>query len=450
MGLFLFLHIKTNPSPCASHSALPKRDRKPLSSSIDLFVIPKKRQQRKAAVVEPSMTQNHQSAQETPVTQGTRRRRSLSTPLTGFFLIVLLSLGCLEPTDAQEQSSSDGVQEAVVNVQDEVLHSLEQEGPDASSPRPRTPIYGNLTSALYRFDARLLGHEYMQAVKRFEEYIGSNVDPMGARFAAQRTRSSGTRDVHTQCFAPPDEERDYELEKRKKFHDPKGRETYEYLREEMDFFYGPGENDTYVTPDHKWAWRAAAVYSAQHAGRQREFRNTVQAELDARPEGYFGGTVSGTFWYPPNAVREWHTNVWDMFRHPQTDELKPWRMYYVRLKAATPEGGLDTDKSPQTHPDYFVDKSAMHLVEGQNIPPERFRELGAYPLRREQHTPGGPLNVWRIPDQDGYLSLFRLQFEPPYRWHCIVADGSVHRYSMGMSLDDAGVEAMLRHAGVEL
>ena len=135
---------------------------------------------------------------------------------------------------------------------------------------------------------------------------------------------------------------------------------------------------------------------------------------------------------------------------PQTNIPEyPWRMYYVRQKAATPDGGLDTSRTPQNDPDYFADKSGMHLVEGPGISPERLRELGAYPLHREKHSPDA-LNVWRIPDQNGYVSLFRLQHVSPYRWHCIVADDSVHRYSMGMSLNDAGVEAMLRHAGVEL
>jgi len=365
----------------------------------------------------------------------------------GFFLIAL-SLVLLNRADAQE--SSGNTQEAIVNAQGAVLQSLEEEQNTASLRRRRKPLYGNLTSALYRFDASLLGHEYMMAVKKFDEYIGQAVDPVGAQFAAQKTRHPGTREYHSQCFQPPEEDKVLELEKRKKFHDPRDRETLEFLREEHDFFYGPGNNDTLVTRDYKWAWRTAAVYSAQHAGRQKEFRSTVQAELDARSEGYFGAVVSGTFWYPPNAIREWHTNVWDMFVDPETNIPEyPWRMYYVRQKAATPDGGLDTSRTPQTDPDYFADKSGMHLVEGPGIPPERLREFGAYPLNREKHSAEG-FNVWRIPDQNGYVSLFRLQHVTPYRWHCIVADDSVHRYSMGMSLNDAGVEAMLRHAGVEL
>ena len=249
---------------------------------------------------ERSITQNQsmQPRREVPA-EATVMRRSTKR-VVGFFLIIL-NVVFLNQADAQE--SSGNIQEAVVNVQDAVVHSLGEEQNTASLFRRRTPLYGNLTSALYRFDASLLGHEYTMAVKKFDEYIGEVVDPMGAQFAAQRTRLPATREYHLQCYQPPKEDKVLELEKRKKFHDPRGRQTYEFLREEHDFFYGPGNNDTLVTQDNKWAWRTAAVYSAQHAGRQKEFRSTIQAELDTRPEGYFGATVSGTFWYPPNAIR---------------------------------------------------------------------------------------------------------------------------------------------------
>ena len=50
--------------------------------------------------------------------------------------------------------------------------------------------------------------------------------------------------------------------------------------------------------------------------------------------------------------------------------------------------------------------------------------------------------VWRIPDQDGYVTLFRL----PELWHCIVSE-EVHRYSLGFAFSDNEVQALLNLAG---
>lgn len=366
--------------------------------------------------------------------------------------VVLIGLGfVLRQTDAAQDTN---VQEAVVHVQDAVVESLHQaEDASSFSSRSRTALYGNLTSALYRFEASKLGPEYLRAIEKFDEYIGQTVDPVGAAFAAKRTRSPGPRKFHQECFLPPEEDKVLKVERTKKMHTMKGKTKLEFLREEQELFFGPSAqpNDTMITEDRKWAWRTAAAYSAQYAGRQSEFRVRVQAELNipGQDDGrFFGGLVSGTFWYPPNAIREWHTNLFDMRVDERTGQPDmPWRMYYVRQKAATPDGGLDTSRTLTEDPEYFTDKSAMHLVDGPGIPPERLEEFGAYRLAKEDND--GP-NVWRIPDQNGYVSLFRLQHVEPYRWHCIVVSDDVHRYSMGMSLDDAGVEALLRHAGVEL
>lgn len=365
----------------------------------------------------------------------------------------------------QTEALDNPIKEAVVSVQDAVVQALDQDHNQRHHQRlPRQPLYGNLTAALYRFEASRLGPEYLKGIAKFDEFIGQALDPVGARFAATRSRQPGPRQFHQECFQPPNEEKLLHLEQQKKLRNFRGVPRLEFLHGEHELFYGPqpdNKNYTMITEDHKWSWRTAAVFSAQYAGRQAEFRNAIQSELNIPgvEGGFFGGLVSGTFWYPPNAIREWHTNAWDMAEvDPTTGEPEyPWRMYYVRHKAATPDGGLDTSRTVQDNPDYFKDKSAMHLVDGPGIPPERLQEFGAYRLstQYQQHEVQaeeddyGP-SVWRIPDQNGYVSIFRLQKEKPYRWHCIVTDDSVHRYSMGMSLSDAGVEAMLKHAGVEL
>ena len=52
--------------------------------------------------------------------------------------------------------------------------------------------------------------------------------------------------------------------------------------------------------------------------------------------------------------------------------------------------------------------------------------------------------VWRIPDADGYVTLFRL----PKLWHCIVSE-EVHRYSLGFAFSDREVQSLLEMAGVK-
>jgi hypothetical protein len=297
----------------------------------------------------------------------------------------------------------------------------------------------------------LLGPEYLRAIEQFDAYIGDTVDPQGAAFAASQTQRLRTSVYHDACYArPEDEEAVLQLENAKKSHFlGRDEDVRDFLRDEHQLFHPHMEvsvaNDTYITTDSKWAWRTAAVYSAQYAGRQTEFRQSVQKvlKIPGRKDGFFGGVVSGTFWYPPRAVREWHTNKWDIDVGSDAPQYW-WRMYYIRQKPAAPDGsGVSLDQQRTLSSDYFNDKSGMHLVEGPGIPPERLRELGAYPLNADD-------GVWRIPDQNGYVSLFRLQAEKPWRWHCIVADESVHRYSMGISFDDKGVEDMLRHVGLEL
>jgi hypothetical protein len=110
------------------------------------------------------------------------------------------------------------------------------------------------------------------------------------------------------------------------------------------------------------------------------------------------------------------------------------------------------------------DHSAMHIIPGDDagITLEVLRRAGARLLNRAEemrqwsdefaegqtHPPPGEnyggVNdedgtvldrnaVWRIPDEDGYVTLFRL----PDIWHCIVSE-EVHRYSLGFAFSDKG------------
>jgi hypothetical protein len=53
-------------------------------------------------------------------------------------------------------------------------------------------------------------------------------------------------------------------------------------------------------------------------------------------------------------------------------------------------------------------------------------------------------SVWRVPDQDGYVTFFRL----PDIWHCIISE-EVHRYSLGFAFSEKEVQALLKLAGVD-
>jgi len=321
--------------------------------------------------------------------------------------------------------------------------SSKQNAPDLSSQSPPRPVlFGEkITYGLYRFKAEKLGRHFVAATKFFESWIGDDVDAAGAAFAKQRVQMPGVAEFHNDCFQAPNEDRMLHLEEHKKGHKYNRQERLDFLAEEQAIFYTntsniPQHELVHITENRQWAWRTAALYSAQFSGTQSEFRHHINAILDE--DKYLAGSISGTFWYPPNAIREWHTNAWDVSKDSRTGKMKkPWRMYYVRQK---PEKGGDG---------IVQDRSAFHLLDGNGIPADRLESVGAYRLTNNNKDKDEP-DVWRLPDQDGYVSLFRLQVDRPYRWHCIVADETVHRYSLGMSLSDDEVEALLEHIGVEL
>ena len=301
-----------------------------------------------------------------------------------------------------------------------------------------SPKFGKMNHGLYRFKAEQLGKHFLKAIDFFDEWIGQEPHAAGAAFAQERVKLPGVSDYHQECFDVPDSDKMLALEQRKKKHSQKGISRLEFLEEEHQFFYDVAgykqEELVHITENRQWAWRTAALFSAQYSGTQSEFRDQINGIIGNDRTLSEMLKVTGTFWYPPNAIREWHTNAWDVGTDKETGKMKkPWRMYFVRQKPV--EAGDDVQ-----------DKSGFHLVDGNGISHERLGSVGAYQL--SHHDDGQP-NVWRVPDQNGYVTLFRLQVEEPYRWHCIVADETVHRYSLGMSLSDDDVEVLLQHVGVD-
>jgi hypothetical protein len=193
------------------------------------------------------------------------------------------------------------------------------------------------------------------------------------------------------------------------------------------------------------------------------------------------------YWYPPGGVREWHSNYLDLVGHTGASgdgssnagaedifASQVWRMYFVRTAR---DDAFDDDRfeGKETARGRRDDRSAMHIVPGEQpgITLDVLREAGARPLtedesRRqwsdefaedypipaaaqtaEENSAGEDAAfdreaVWRLPDRDGYVTLFRL----PDLWHCIVSE-EVHRYSLGFAFSDREVQALLTLADVK-
>ena len=281
------------------------------------------------------------------------------------------------------------------------------------------------------------------------------------------------------------------------------------------------ENDTSNNQTQQWTWRPPGHFSSRGTPRNHLFRvnffNAMRQEFQQRLKeqklqfpGFNGlemGRQSGMFWYPPGAVREWHSNYLDLVgnmkpggggrergddRKKKDEEIfasQVWRMYFVRVvrdsefdeklaKLRKSKGGAnDTETMANWNVDTSPnDHSAMHIIPGEDrlgITLEVLRKAGARPLTKKEKLrqwsdvfaeeysfPCGynattiendaqveKLDrnaVWRIPDQDGYVTLFRL----PDLWHCIVSE-EVHRYSLGFAFSDREAQALLRLAGVD-
>lgn len=241
----------------------------------------------------------------------------------------------------------------------------------------------------------------------------------------------------------------------------------------------------------QWTWRPAGHFSARGTPGNHVFRVDFFNKMREKLAGLNldMGRQSGMFWYPPGSVREWHSNYLDLVgstkknqntnrRDEEIFASQEWRMYFVRtvrdedfdaklkkLRSKT-DSEAATDESTNDH-------SAMHIIPGDDdgITLEVLENAGARLLQpnekkkqfadifAEDDTPqhdtsnsvGNATNntfdrnaVWRIPDQDGYITLFRL----PKLWHCIVSE-EVHRYSLGFAFSDTEVQELLNLAGVK-
>ncbi|KAL7551393.1 hypothetical protein ACHAWF_017108, partial [Thalassiosira exigua] len=249
---------------------------------------------------------------------------------------------------------------------------------------------------------------------------------------------------------------------------------------------GNDENHT-----QQWSWNPPGHFSSRGTSQNlpfrmdmfRTMRKALQRRLQQlRPDfnGFEHGRQSGMFWYPPGGVREWHTNYLDLVGNmkgggsPEEEEIfarQVWRMYVVRT-SRDPQIDEKLSKLRKHKVDRSaIDHSAMHIIprKDSGITLDVLREAGARPLTEEEerrqrsdefaedgptapHTKRDNANgtaldsnsVWRLPDQDGYVTLFRL----PDIWHCVVSE-EVHRYSLGFAFSDREVQALLHLAGVK-
>lgn len=243
----------------------------------------------------------------------------------------------------------------------------------------------------------------------------------------------------------------------------------------------------------QWTWRPAGHFSSRGTFDNYLFRVNMFHEMRKKLQNLMPlemGRQSGMFWYPPGSVREWHSNHLDLVGSAkgkntnQRDEeifaSQVWRMYFVRTvrdkdfdeKLSRLRSKISLDGSIETKRESVNDHSAMHIIPGEDygITLEVLQNAGARPLTAveqmrqysdifaEDDAPKNDVktsanitdesfdrkSVWRIPDQDGYVTLFRL----PKIWHCIVSE-EVHRYSLGFAFSDREVQGLLRLAGVE-
>ena len=91
---------------------------------------------------------------------------------------------------------------------------------------------------------------------------------------------------------------------------------------------------------------------------------------------------SGFFYYPPLGYREWHTNA---------EDSNGWALYYIE-----------------------VDRPARSWL---------------YYVTKDRKT------IRRVPDENGYYNLFRLNNTEPYFWHAVYSE-SAHRFSIGFMINE--------------
>lgn len=245
------------------------------------------------------------------------------------------------------------------------------------------------------------------------------------------------------------------------------------------------------SPTQSWSWRPAGVFSNRGMSNfmrwrlifYKSMRTGFQKELSKVTPGFkFSyGRPSGMYWYPPGAVREWHSNYLDLIGNTKekTDNNQKifasqmWRMYFVRTVRDEEFDGLLQNFGAGGNSNDVDDHSAMHIIPGEDegITLDVLQKAGARPLTKEEKQrqwkdvfaedysnstaanedvnsgEEGTLDrnsVWRLPDKNGYVTFFRL----PKLYHCIVSE-NVHRYSLGFAFSDEEVQALLRLAKVD-
>jgi len=255
------------------------------------------------------------------------------------------------------------------------------------------------------------------------------------------------------------------------------------------------EEDDVNNNEQQWSWYPPVHFSSRGTPSNMPFRmkmykamrNALQERIkQVIPNFTFDkARQSGMFWYPPGGVREWHTNKLDLVGNRKGDgktaseeifASQTWRMYFVRTirdsefdkKLTKLRKGEAVDTSSNDH-------SALHIIPGNNdgITIDVLEKAGARRLTNdeekrqysdefaEDYTPTGKSSrsdepadvdsnvfdrnaVWRLPDIDGYVTLFRI----PDLWHCIVSE-EVHRYSLGFAFSDKEVQALLKLTDIE-
>ena len=262
---------------------------------------------------------------------------------------------------------------------------------------------------------------------------------------------------------------------------------------------GGSENRTAKTPkNQQWTWQTPGLFSERGSTNFIQFRQKMYFSMRATQlvnrlrqalpsfTGWEHGRQSGMFWYPPGGVREWHTNRYDLGHEmmglkPSDREVmksQVWRMYFVRtIRDDEFDNKLEKLKK-RSSDGSNNDHSGMHIIPGEDagLTVEVLRRAGARPLTKEEkrrqwsdefaedyvipssldetdassHDDDDENNnfdrnsVWRVPDHDGYVTLFRL----PNIWHCIISE-EVHRYSLGFAFSEKEAQALLKMAGVD-
>lgn len=252
------------------------------------------------------------------------------------------------------------------------------------------------------------------------------------------------------------------------------------------------DDDVDDSPPQQWSWRPAGQFSNRGMSNFLQWRvkffhtmrTKLQRQLSKETPGFkfSHGRPSGMYWYPPGAVREWHSNYLDLIGNTKEKKTgnekiyasQTWRMYFIRTVRDEEFDGLLQNLGVGGISADVDDHSAMHIIPGEDegITLDVLQKAGARPLTKEEKQrqwkdefaeeysnstfageevvdsgEEGTLNrnsVWRLPDKNGYVTIFRL----PKLFHCIVSE-EVHRYSLGFAFSDDEVQALLKLAKVD-